>query len=908
MSGLRPARPGRVQALCVGIAAAGVSTLAVVVVSAPHAPAPSLLLVICFAVLLAAEVFPLHLTHEGDSEALHIEEALLVPMILLLPAVETVVVVAASVLVSSVTSGRGVLKGAFNTGLMTSAAGLAILLAHLLGASGTVDGGDLAAAAVGALAFCLTSALVVSWVISLAQGSSFRRVFTAGLGVRALTWLGSLALGVLLAMAASARPAALVVAVVPAVALQFATSRALEQWRERQQVDALYRATIRIHATVEPDVVRAELLAAARLLLSAGHAQLVPPAVAPAAGGLRAPLDDVAVVEVTGRAMGGAWTPSDANRLKALAGVAAGALSNARLFEQMEAVTASLGEGVVAVDAEGVVTFANPAAEQLLGWCQSDLVGRAITATLDPDGRSLSGAGQPEWVHLPRLRAGETMRMDEHQVSRRDGTSVPVALTASPVVRAGQVVGAVIVLRDVRDRKALEERLLHQAFHDDLTGLPNRSVFLDRLEHARTRGASDGSTQAVLFIDVDRFKLINDSLGHRVGDEVLRAVAYRLAGVLSTADTVARFGGDEFTVLLENLPGPGAAARTAEAVLRALQPSMRAGGRDVSVTVSVGIAIAEPGNAPADLLAAADIAMYQAKSSGRNRYVVATADADEQARARLDLEVELRRAVQQGQLEVHYQPVLHAGSGALYGLEALVRWRHPRLGLLAPAHFMAVAEESGLVIEIGAWVLEQACAAGVDWERDHPGQPVVMAVNLSARQFQQSDLCEQVADVLRRTGLRPQLLALEITETVVMEDTATTLATLRALKQLKVRLSIDDFGTGYSSLSYLKRFPVDAVKIDKSFVDGLAGSPVDREIVRAVIRLAAAVGMQTIAEGVETTSQRQELEQLGCTMLQGYLLSRPVPIDQVDRSLGLRVPAARAALDEQVSGVTPLRW
>jgi EAL domain-containing protein (putative c-di-GMP-specific phosphodiesterase class I) len=292
--------------------------------------------------------------------------------------------------------------------------------------------------------------------------------------------------------------------------------------------------------------------------------------------------------------------------------------------------------------------------------------------------------------------------------------------------------------------------------------------------------------------------------------------------------------------------------------------------------------------------------MYQAKSRGKNRYVVASPDADERALARLDLEMELRRAIDEGELELQYQPVVDAKTGRLYGLEALVRWRHPSLGLLGPEHFMDVAEDTGLVLPLGDWVLEQACVAAVEWQHRHADSPIVMAVNLSARQFQQPDLCDQVAAVLERTGLDPSLLALEITETVVMEDTETTLATLRALKQLKVRLSIDDFGTGYSSLSYLKRFPVDAVKIDKSFVDGLDSGPVDREIVRAVIRLATAVGMQTIAEGVETVAQQEQLRLLGCSMLQGYLLSRPGPLDLVERTFPAAIPAARVSPDAAI--------
>jgi diguanylate cyclase (GGDEF)-like protein/PAS domain S-box-containing protein len=739
----------------------------------------------------------------------------------------------------------------------------------------------------------------VSWVISVAQGVAFRAVFRDGATVRLATWLGSLSLGVGVVVVMDAGHLALGLAIAPALVLQYGYRAALRQVRERQQADALYDAAARIHATVESDAVRVRLMTAAAELLGAGDVRIVAADAPREPGALAQRLDDESVVVVSDRATGGSWSKGDEKRLQALVAVAHGALANALLYEQMQAITRSLGEGVLALDEVGTVTFANPAAESLLGWRRGELVGRQIAESVDPEGRDDS-APTPEWVHLPRLRAGETLRIDEHVVTRRDGSSLDVALTASPVVRDGDVVGAVVVFRDVRDRKALERRLVHQAFHDPLTGLPNRALFLDRLEHARARSMRDGGTQAVLFLDVDRFKVINDSLGHRTGDQVLQSVASRLVGVLRPSDTVARFGGDEFTVLLEQVVDASEAAQTAERILRVLQHPMEAGDRDVVITASIGIAIAEPGNAPGDLLAAADIAMYQAKSRGKNRYVVASPDADERALARLDLEMELRRAIDEGELELQYQPVVDAKTGRLYGLEALVRWRHPSLGLLGPEHFMDVAEDTGLVLPLGDWVLEQACVAAVEWQHRHADSPIVMAVNLSARQFQQPDLCERVAQVLRSTGLDPSLLALEITETAVMEDTTATLATLRNLKQLKVRLSIDDFGTGYSSLSYLKRFPVDAVKIDKSFVAGLTSGPVDREIVQAVIRLAAAVGMQTIAEGVETTAQCEQLRVLGCTMLQGFLLSRPGPMEEVERLValgsgaGVTVPAPRA--------------
>jgi diguanylate cyclase (GGDEF)-like protein/PAS domain S-box-containing protein len=894
------ARPRLVRLVCLLAGVGGLSAVGVTgVLSGGRIGSPWLTLGF-FVALTAVVLFPLHLTHTGDSEAIRLEEAFFAPMVVLLPPMQTVAALGLATAVACIAHRRGFLKTCFNGGMIAAAAGLGVAVTNLVGVDDHVTGRTGVAVMVGGLVFCAFSAAAVSGVIALAQGVPFRPVLLEGASLRVATWIGSLSLGLLVLMGTADSFAALPVAVVPALGLQFAYKGALRQSRERQQADALYEAANRIRATVESDAVRAEVLRSARELLAAGESAVVPTSQAPADGSLRTPLDDDLAIEVAGRATGGTWTEGDKSRLQALAAVASGALANALLYEQMNAITRSLGEGVVAVDENGTVTFANPAADSLLGWRRGELVGREIAEAVDPDGRTVHPNGTPEWVHLPRLRAGETLRIDEHVVTRRDGTPLDVALTASPVVRDGEVVGAVLVFRDVRDRKALEKRLVHQAFHDPLTGLPNRSLFLDRLEHARARSARDGGTQAVLFIDVDRFKVINDSLGHRIGDQVLQTIASRIVGVLRPSDTVSRFGGDEFTVLLEEVVDAAEAGQAAERILRVLQLPVEAGGREVVVTVSIGVAVAEPGNAPGDLLAGADIAMYQAKGRGKNRYVVATADADERALARLDLEMELRRAISEGELEVHYQPVVHAHDNGLYGLEALVRWRHPSLGLLLPAHFMEVAEESGLVLPLGDWVLEQACIAGVQWQRDHPHTPIVMAVNLSARQFQQSDLCQRVAAILASTGLDSRLLALEITETAVMEDTAATLSTLRALKQLKVRLSIDDFGTGYSSLSYLKRFPVDAVKIDKMFIDGLSSGPVDREIVQAVIRLANAVGMQTIAEGVETTAQQEALRLLGCSLMQGFLHSRPGPLDSIRRTLDLRLPEPRVSTDESI--------
>jgi diguanylate cyclase (GGDEF)-like protein/PAS domain S-box-containing protein len=598
-----------------------------------------------------------------------------------------------------------------------------------------------------------------------------------------------------------------------------------------------------------------------------------------------------------------------ANRdtLEALMSQVALALDSAALTEdllrqQTEARFRSLVQNstdvVMVVDVDSTVRYVSPSVHGVFGYDPTELEGTKLTSLIHPDDKA-----QVIQFLTPSPRDGITAtQLIESRMRHRDDFWLHVETLRTDLMHDPNVKGIVLNSRDVSERKAFEEQLAHQAFHDSITGLANRALFRDRVEHALERLTRSDKPMSVLFMDLDDFKTINDSLGHAAGDRLLGEVGERLRACLRTPDTAARLGGDEFAILLEDGGEGVGAADVAARILDALDAPFQLDGKEVFIRASIGIATSGAGRATGpegaeELLRNADVAMYIAKEAGKNRYQVFEPKMHDTALRRLELKADLQRAVDNDEFDLHFQPIIQLATGEIEGFEALVRWNHPTRGLVMPNDFVPLAEETGLIVPIGSWVLREACLRGRALQPIGPDErPLHIAVNLSARQLQRPEIVSETARVLLETGLAPECLVLEITESVMMQDMALSNERLAQLRKLGVKLAVDDFGTGYSSLNYIRRFPVDILKVDKSFVDGVSEGGEESALTAAIIELAGILNLRPVAEGIERADQLEKLLELNCELGQGYYFSEPLTLEGAQELLqNRRLLASRDA-------------
>jgi diguanylate cyclase (GGDEF)-like protein len=571
--------------------------------------------------------------------------------------------------------------------------------------------------------------------------------------------------------------------------------------------------------------------------------------------------------------------------------------------ERAEVTLDCIGDAVICADAAGRITFLNVVAEELTGWSRRDAEGRPMSEVfrmLDTPSREVVAGPTgippqgPERTQFPPAGLPPAGQGPAGGVLvRRDGVECPIEDSIAPIHdREGRSTGAVVVFRDVRAARESSSRMTHSAQHDFLTGLPNRMLLQDRLSQAIALARRHMKQTAVLFLDLDGFKYINDSLGHAVGDRLLQSVARRLVDCARASDTVSRQGGDEFVVLLSEMQQPEDAAIAARRILEAVSAPHSIDEHDLHVTTSIGVSVYPADGFDAEtLIKNADTAMYQAKENGRQSYQFFKPAMNARAVERQSIEQNLRRALERNELSLHYQPKVNFKTGGITGAEALVRWTHPTLGSVPPAKFIPVAEDCGLICSIGNWVLGEACRQAQAWT-DAGLPPLTMAVNVSAKEFRGESFLNGLFAILEEAGLDPGALELELTESVLMKHSESAASILRVVRDRGVQVALDDFGTGYSSLSYLRKFPVDALKIDQSFVGQINSGRHDSSIVTAVISMARSLGLRVVAEGVETLEQLRFLESHRCDEAQGYYFSRPVPAAQFAQLMetGLDVP------------------
>jgi len=564
--------------------------------------------------------------------------------------------------------------------------------------------------------------------------------------------------------------------------------------------------------------------------------------------------------------------------------------------ERAQVTLNCIGDGVVCTDVSGNITFLNLVAEKMTGWQWEEAVGRsmddvfriqdAVTRETTPNPMN-AAVGLDRTVHLP----------SDCILIRRDGFETPIEDSVAPIHdREGKVTGAVIVFRDVSAARAMVAEMTHSAEHDFLTGLPNRMLLNDRVNQAIVLAPRHHKKVAVLFLDLDGFKHINDSLGHPIGDKLLQSIAKRLVGCVRNSDTVSRQGGDEFVVLLSELGQQEDAAISALRILEAVSAAHSIDQHDLHVTTSIGVSVYPDDGLDAEtLIKNADTAMYQAKENGRQSYQFFKPAMNVRAVERQSIEESLRRALEREEFTLHYQPKINLRSGEITGAEALIRWTHPTRGPVSPAQFIPVAEDCGLILPIGNWVLRESCRQARAWV--DAGLPLrTIAVNISSMEFRDDNFLETVFTVLKDTGLDAKSLELELTESVLMKRAESAASVLKTLRTRGVQIAVDDFGTGYSSLSYLRKFPIDALKIDQSFVRQITAAPDDATIVTAVISMGRSLNLRVVAEGVETRGELEFLQAHQCDEAQGYYFSRPVPPQQFAKLLKTGIPEAAGAV------------
>jgi diguanylate cyclase (GGDEF)-like protein/PAS domain S-box-containing protein len=546
------------------------------------------------------------------------------------------------------------------------------------------------------------------------------------------------------------------------------------------------------------------------------------------------------------------------------------------------AVLENVNEGIIVIDENGTINTFNTAAEQIFGYTSEEVINQNFSILISSDELDITGKFHrynPEQVHTPFYGINR-----EVIGIRKDYSAFPLELKTSQL-HIQDTLTFITTARDISERKATEQRIRYMASHDALTRLPNRALLQDRIQQTLKQNQRRNIKAAILFIDLDKFKIINDTLGHDMGDGLLKEAATRLLASVRSEDTVARQGGDEFIILLANIKDPTDAGFIAQKILNAMSQAFVINGKELHISASVGITIyPDDGNDMDTLLKNSDIAMYHTKEAGRNNYHYFSEKMNKQASEKQFLSTELRHAVERKQLSLVYQPVVDTLSDEMSGMEVLLRWHHPELGHISPVEFIPLAEESGAILPIGEWVFRTACMQMRDWQRQGYDVPR-LAINLSAKQFYQKNLIENLSLILEQTGIDASKIGIEITESMLVHDIDEVVVTLLKLSNMGVEISIDDFGTGYSSLSYLKRFPIKKLKIDKTFVDDITTHPDDAAIVKAIIAMAHSLSMKVVSEGVETAGQLEFLRRYGCEHYQGYLYSKPLPAAQIEEKL-----------------------